>query len=198
MKNKITVKHITICAIMSAIAYVLMMLEFPIAFLIPSFIQFDFSELPALITSFALGPVYGAIVCFIKNLIHLPFTKTSGVGELANFLLGATFCLVTGFIYKYKKNLSGAILGCLIGSVAMALLSFPINIFITYPFYFNFMPKDAIIGMYSALLPFVKTLPTALLVFNVPFTLAKGLIDSLICFTIYKRISPILKINQGK
>ncbi len=192
--KKVNIRSITVCAIMSAISYILMIFEFPVSFLIPSFIQFDFSEIPALITSFSLGPVYGVIVCLVKNLLHLPFTKTSGVGELANFLLGAVFCFVAGLIYKNKKSRKTALIGCVFGSIAMAVISFPINLYITYPVYYKLLaPMPAVLSAYRALLPSVKTISQALLIFNMPFTLTKGIIDSLICFLVYKKLSPILK-----
>ena len=55
------------------------------------------------------------------------------------------------------------------------------------------MPMDAIIGMYSAIVPAADTLIKALLIFNVPFTFVKGLVCVLITFIIYKPLSPIIK-----
>ena len=52
MKNIKSFRTLTVTAIMSALGFVLMLLEFPLPMLIPSFIKFDFSELPAIITSF--------------------------------------------------------------------------------------------------------------------------------------------------
>ena len=75
----------------------------------------------------------------------------------------------------------------------MGIISFPSNLFVVYPAYNKFMPMDAIIGMYSEILPSVGKLWQALLIFNVPFTIVKGLISTLITVIIYKRISPILK-----
>ncbi len=72
--------------------------------LIPPFIKFDFSELPALLAAYAMGPVSGIAVCFIKNAINLLHTQTGGVGELSNFILGVCFVLPAGLIYKRKKN----------------------------------------------------------------------------------------------
>ena len=65
MKNK-KVRYAAVVGIMSAIAVVLQFLEFPIP-LVPSFIKFDFSDLPGLITAFALGPVAGVLVSLIKK-----------------------------------------------------------------------------------------------------------------------------------
>ena len=55
------------------------------------------------------------------------------------------------------------------------------------------MPMEAILGMYKALLPAADNLWKALIIFNFPFNLAKGILDAAVCFLVYKRISPILK-----
>ncbi|BFK86761.1 ECF transporter S component [Pseudoflavonifractor sp. DSM 107456] len=185
------VRALTVTAMLSAIAFVLMFLDFSVP-LIPSFVKMDISELPALLAAFALGPVYGTVVCLVKNLIHLMITSTAGAGELCNFLLGASFVIPAGLLYRRMKSRKGALIGVLIGSVIMALFSIPLNYYVTYPIYSNFMPIDAILGMYQAIRPSVNSLLECLIVFNAPFTLVKGLIDAALCFLIYKSLSPIL------
>lgn len=189
-KNRI--KEITVVSVMGALGFILMALEFPISFLIPSFVKFDFSELPALITSFALGPIQGVLVCLIKNLLHLALSSSAGVGELSNFILGAIFTSTAGVIYRFNKSRKGALLGCISGAAAMAVVSVASNYFIVYPFYTALMPEQAIVSAYRLLLPFSDTLLKCLLIFNMPFTFFKGLVDTAICFLIYKRISHIL------
>ena len=192
--KKQNIRNIAVTAIMGAIGFILMMLEFPISFLIPSFIKFDFSELPALVTAFALGPWWAVMVCFIKNALHLFVGTTAGVGELSNFVLGAVFVIPAGIIYKRNKTRHGAFVGAIVGAVLMATISVATNYFFVYPIYAKMLiPMEAIVGMYSTILPSVDNLFEALVVFNLPFNLAKGLIDAAICFVIYKKISPILK-----
>lgn len=190
--KKLNVRKLALTAVLGAVATVLMFISFSVP-IMPSFIKLDLSELPALIASFAFGPVSGMAVCFIKNLVNLPFTTTSGVGELCNFLLGAAFVLPAGLLYQMVKGRRGALVGSFIGAAAMALLSLPINYFVTYPFYAVFMPMEAILGMYKAINPAVENLFQALLWFNVPFTFVKGLLSVAITFAVYKKISPILK-----
>lgn len=193
-ENKISAKSTATVGVLGAVAAILMYLEFPLAFLIPSFVKFDFSDLPALLASFALGPIAGIAVCFIKCLIHVAVSSSAGVGELANFILGCCFVLPAGIIYKRIKTKKSAFIGSLVGSVVMAAASLPVNYFITYPFYMRAysLTEETIVSMYRALIPSVKGLPQALLIFNVPFTLAKGLIVSTIVFFTYKRLSPVL------
>ena len=181
----------TITAMLSAVAVVLMFIDFSVPFM-PSFIKLDASELPALLASFSLGPIYGVVVCLIKNLVNISRSTTSGVGELCNFLLGACFVFPAGLIYQKMNNRKGALIGSIVGAVFMAVLSLPVNYYITYPIYSLFMPIEAIVKMYQVLFSGVHNLFDCLLVFNVPFTLLKGFIDVAITFLIYKKLSPIL------
>ena len=89
--RKLRIRFITVTGILGAVSTVLMMLSFSVPFM-PSFIKLDFSELPALIAAYSMGPLSGITVCFIKNLINVTMTTTGGVGELSNFILGV--CLV--------------------------------------------------------------------------------------------------------
>ena len=187
------VRVLTGTAMLGAVAAVLMYLEFPIP-IMPAFVKLDVSELPALIASFAYGPVSGILVCLIKNLIKLPSTSTAAVGELFNFVMGALFVGVAGLIYKRNKTRKGAIVGALLGALVMAVVSVPYNYFIVYPAYvvMYHLPLDAIIGMYQAINPDVNGLLACLLVFNLPFTFVKGALDAALCFLVYKPLSPIL------
>ena len=194
--KKDTTHKLTVAAMLSAVAFILMFIEFPIPMLIPAFIKMDFSDLPALMGAFALGPVYGVVISFMKNLLHIVIkgTSTACVGELSNFILGAIFSAVAGYLYKHHKSRKTAIIGAVAGAVAMGVLSVPSNYFVVYPAYVQFyhMPLEAILGMYQAILPSADSLIKCLVIFNLPFTLVKGLLDAVLCMLIYKPLSPIL------
>ena len=194
--KKDTTHNLTVAAMLSAVAFILMFIEFPIPMLIPAFIKMDFSDLPALLGAFALGPGYGVIISFMKNLLHIVIkgTSTACVGELSNFILGAIFSAVAGYLYKHHKSRKTAIIGAVAGAVAMGVLSVPSNYFVVYPAYVQFyhMPLEAILGMYQAILPSADSLIKCLILFNLPFTLVKGLLDAVLCMLIYKPLSPIL------
>ena len=192
------VRYMTVTAMLSAVAFALMFFEFSIPFLVPSFIQMDLSELPALIGAFAMGPWYGVIICLIKNLIHLLITTTGGVGELSNFILGAAFVLPAGLIYQRKKTKKNAVIGSVLGAAFMALLSVASNYFIVYPVYTAFLPMDTILAMYQEILPSADTLLKCLVIFNTPFTFVKGMLSVIITLLIYKHISPIIKGVSNK
>ncbi len=192
--SRVNVRKMTVTAMLSAVAFILMFLDTAIP-IMPSFIKLDLSELPALMASFALGPVWGVVVCLIKNLLHLTMTTTSGIGELSNFILGACFVLPAGLIYQHKKSKKNAIIGAVVGAIVMAAVSFPSNLFVVYPFYYNFMPKDVIIEAYQVLAPFANldSIEKCLLLFNVPFTFVKGMLSALITIIIYQPLRPLLK-----
>ena len=46
--------------------------------------------------------------------------------------------------------------------------------------------------MYQLILPSVDSLLECLVIFNMPFTFCKGMLDVLIAFLIYKPLSPLL------
>ena len=69
MKNK-NADWIVKISMLSAVATVLMLLEFPLPFIAPSFYEIDFSEVPALIGAFAMGPLAGVVIEAIKILLN--------------------------------------------------------------------------------------------------------------------------------
>ena len=182
--DKEKIKRITVTAVLSAAGFCLMLLEFPIPFLIPSFVKMDLSELPALLATFCYGPYHGVLVCLIKNILHLPMTQSGGIGELCSFLLGCGFVLPAGLIYGKMKSKNGALLGCAVGTACMAALSYPLNLYAIYPIYSKVYPIESIMTAYQKLIPSMDTLEKCLLVFNVPFTILKGAITSALAFII--------------
>lgn len=194
MKTKRS-NFIAVTAMLSAISFILQFMEIPIP-LMPAFVKLDLSDLPALIGSFAMGPLSGVIICLIKNVIHITMSSSGGIGELANFIMSAAFVLPAGIIYKYRKTKKSAVIASLTGAVTMAVLSVPINYFIVYPVYIKLFfdgHVDICVSLYQAILPSVSSLIECLLVFNMPFTFFKAMVSVIITILIYKKISPILK-----
>ncbi len=181
------------CGMLTAVGVILQYIEISIP-IIPSFIKLDFSDLPELIGAFAYGPVAGVVICFLRNLIHMAVSQSGFIGELSNFILGSVFALAAGMIYKCNKTKKNALTAGIIGSAVMAAVSLPSNLFLIYPLYYDVLgfPEAAILQMYQALLPSVKSIAQALLIFNVPFTFAKALICVIVSMLIYKPLSPLL------
>lgn len=198
-KNRHRLITIAKIAILSALASVIMLLEFPLLFVAPGYYKFDFSELVVMVGGFSMGPVAAVIIELVKNLLNLLFngTVTGGVGELGNFIVGCSFTVTASLIYKFHKSKKGAIVSLLSGTLALALLGIVFNYFVLIPAY-----AAAFHAPIESLTVF-KDAPLSLFNFVIicvlPFNLIKGTVISILTFLIYKRISPILHFEfDGK
>lgn len=189
------VRMLTMTAVLSAIAFVLAFFEFPVP-LSPSFARMDLSDLPALIGAFAYGPVSGVLIELVKNALQLLTSSTGGIGELANFIMGSSFAVAAGLIYKHHKTKKTAILACLIASVIMGVVATVVNYFILLPVFEAFMPLDQLIASFGEFMPFIKTKLDVVLFNAFPFNLLKGIGISIVTMLLYKRLTPILKGRQ--
>lgn len=183
------VRMLTMTAVLSAIAFVLAFFEFPVP-LSPSFARMDLSDLPALIGAFAYGPVSGVLIELVKNALQLLTSSTGGIGELANFIMGSSFVVAAGLIYKHHKTKKTAILACLIASVIMGVVATVVNYFILLPVFEAFMPLDQLIASFSKFMPFIKTKLDVVLFNAFPFNLLKGIGISIVTMLLYKRLTP--------
>ena len=191
-------RYVIKIAILSAIAAVVMLFEFPLPFLAPSFYELDLSEAIIMMGSFAIGPVAGIIMELLKNLINILFngTTTAYVGEFANFVTGCAFILPAAFIYKYNKTIKGAIVGMVTGAISLAVVGGVLNYFILVPAFSSLygMPIEAIVGLATKINPLITNLKTMIVFAVAPFNLLKGVVCSVISLILYKRISKILHI----
>ncbi len=194
-KTKSSLLYVAKIGVLSAMATVLMLFEFPLP-IAPSFYELDFSEVAVLIGSFALGPLAGVLIEFIKILINLLIngTDTFFVGELANFLMGCAFVLPAALVYCRKKTLKRAIVGMAVGTLSLVLVGAFCNYFLMIPAYVHLAgyPMDAIIGMGAAVNPAIKDLLTLIIIAVIPFNLIKGVLCSLLTGLLYKRVSHLL------
>ena len=190
-KKLLNVRNVVLMGMFGAIGAVLMLFEFPLPFIAPSFYGLDLSEIPVLVGTFAMGPVAGAVTEMVKILIKLVLkpTSTGFVGEFANFCIGCALVLPAGIIYKLRKTKQGAIIGMVTGTVCMALVGAVLNALVMLPFYSNFMPLEAILQAGAAINPAIGSVWTFVFLAVAPFNLIKGALVSLITALIYKRIS---------
>lgn len=191
--KRMETKSIVKVGMLSAIAYIAMFLEFPIP-IFPAFLKLDISDIPALIGGFAISPLAGVLIQFIKNLIHfITKTSTGGVGELGNFIVGAAYVFAASYIYKKHHNKKGALIGCIVGTIAMTIAGGIFNLYVLLPFYSKIMPVEAIVAMGSAITNLIHDLPTLVLYGIVPFNIFKGIVVSVLTMGIYKKVSVLLK-----
>ncbi|NLB32314.1 MAG: ECF transporter S component [Tissierellia bacterium] len=200
MKNEMSLKRtstkvIAKVGVLAAVATLLMLLDFPLWFA-PSFYKLDFSEVPVLLGAFALGPAAGAMIELVKILLNfvLNGTDTGGIGEIGNLLIGLSFIVPAGCIYKKHKSFKSAILGMVVGTISLALVGAFFNYFLLLPVYSKIYgaPIQAFIDMAKALNPAITDLKTFIMYAVVPFNIFKGIVTSAMVMLIYKRLSPIL------
>ncbi len=180
---------------LAVISMILMFLDLSVWFA-PPFLKLDLADLPALIGAFAMGPMAGVVVQLVKNLLHLLVqgSSTGGVGEVSNFIVGSAFVYTAGLFYYKKKNFKTAIIGSIVGVLAMTLVASISNYYIVFPMYAKVygMPMEALINMGSVLNKNVVDLKTMIIFAIVPFNILKGSIVAIVTLAIYKRVSPIL------
>lgn len=190
--SKISTRVMVCTAMLAAVSFLLAFLEVPML-LSPSFARMDLSDLPALIGAFAFGPMAGVVIELIKNGLQVFSTQTAGIGELANFAMGASFVFTAGLIYKRNKTKKTALIACIIASLVMGVVAGLLNYFVLLPMYSAFMPIDQVIASFGEIIPFIQTKFEVILFSAIPANIIKGLIISLFAMLIYKGVSPILK-----
>ena len=193
-KSNLSVQYMTRIAILGALSAILFMIEVPVV----AFYKLDVSTLPALLGAFSMGPMAGLAILLIKDLFGLLHSGTMYVGELADFIMGAAYILPAALIYRYKKSRKTALVGMIVGSIAMIIVSVLVNWKIMIPFYMTAfgMPMESIIGMAQSAMPFVDTEWELLMYVTAPFNLLKGVVLSALTFLLYKRLSPLLHVRK--
>ena len=199
---RFTAKNLAVIGILSAISYLMyMVLKFPLPFVFPSFLDMQFSDLPALLGGFALGPVAGAAIIVVKCLLKMPFTGTACVGELADLIIGLLNVVPAAIFYQYHKSKKGAAVALLIGGACATVGSLLANRFLLIPFFVNEYGMGAVLGMVSALYPKINEsnfyayyLPLAVL----PFNLLRCLICGVLTYLTYKPLSSVLHWEEGR
>lgn len=200
-KNNVTgkmfsTKQTAFIGMLSAVSGVLMVLDFPVLAIAPSFYKFDFSDIPALIGSFAFGPLAGVMIEFVKILVKLLIKGTSTVfiGELAAFLGGVAIVLPASVIYLWKKNKKSAIVGCIAGTLSKTLLESLFNAWYLLPAFAKLfhMELDSIIAMGTAIHASIDDVYSFVFLTVAPFNLLKGTAVSLVTVLVYKRLRKFL------
>lgn len=172
---------------LSSIAFILMVLNFPLPGL-PPYLKVDFSDIPALIAVIMFGPVAGIIVEAIKNMLHF-FIQGSATGvpidQAANFVAGVLLILPFSIVFKKVHSLKGAIMGLLVGTLAMTIGMAFLNYFVLLPAY-----------AYLLNMPPMQSNEVRMLIMTgiLPFNLMKGIIVTTMFYLLYdKLIRPVEK-----
>ncbi len=192
-KALLTTRDLATVAILAAAASILFLWEIPLLAAVP-FYKLDFSNLPVLLATFAMGPLAGTLTLLIKSLVGLLHTSSQGVGELADFLIGLAMVWPAGLIYRRNKRLGTAVLGMAVGGVLATVVGVLSNVYILIPFYSAVygMQVESIVAMGQGVFPSIHTLWEFVLLITAPFNLVKWTAISVVGALVYKPLSPIL------
>lgn len=190
---KLDTKKMVLIAMLSALSYVLMLLHFPIKFM--GFLEFEFSDIPALVAGFAYGPIVAVLIELIKNLLKaLTNTTTAGIGEAANFIISSAFMFVACFSFKHLKGNAKAVISLVSGTIAMTVVGAFINYYVMLPLYATFMGgMDNVVNFAAKAIPVIDN-PAKMVVYGIsPFNIIKGIYVSVIGYGIYKIARKVLR-----
>ena len=188
-KKRMTTRKIVTIGMLSSISIVLTLVGR--ISIVPPVYDLDFSEVPVLIGTFAMGPVAGVIIEAIKAFVDfLMGSHTGGVGEFAQFVMGCALCVPAGIIYKRKKTKSTAVLALVISVAILIVVACLMNRYVMLPLFWgdNLQKNVQAMGF-----PGIDSVTKFILLVCAPFNLLKGGLNSLIVALIYKKISPIIK-----
>lgn len=171
-------KQLVRISMLSAIGILLFyFVAFPLP-LFPEFLTYDAGDIPALIATFAFGPLTGVLVQFLKAFIGLLIgaSKAGWVGATANFLAGGIMAFVTGLIYKIRPTRWMAVVSLLTGCVVTAIIMSLVNYYWLLPLWG--IPQNQILPLITAAV--------------LPFNFVKFALTSIVVFFIYKRVKNLI------
>ena len=199
--EKTKINKLVLMAMLSAVAAILMYVEFPLTFVAPSFYELDLSEVPVMIGSFMLGPCAGVIMEALKALLKLVLkgTSTAFVGDFANFILGCAFVIPASVVYHTKKTKKRAIIGLVTGGIVLIVSGVFLNALYLLPKYSQLygMPIEAFISMGAKINPAISNVFTFVILAVAPFNLIKSVIVSVITMFLYKYLSKLIKVHNN-
>ena len=204
--KKMTIKQMAVIGVFSALSIILYYFgkfNLPI---FPSWLDIQFSEIPALIISFMYGPVSGILIILVRFFCKLPGTSTVGVGEMADLLIGLTLIIVSGLIYKKHKNIKGAVNALIFGMLAATVVATISNWLLLIPAYKGIAgyPQAALTGGMDLIISGNKGVVTDdnfmvyyLFIGVIPFNLLRYSLVFTITFLLYKRLHMLINHIVG-
>lgn len=191
-------KKIVLISILSAVAFIIMLLQFPLP-ITPSFYKLDISDVIILIGGFILGPMSAVIMEAGKIILNILIhgSDTMFIGEIANFIMGCSLILPILLLYKKEAKMKNLLFASLIGIISLTIVGALTNYFVLLPLYANVyqMPLDAMVEMGQVLNANVKDLFSFVIFMTIPFNLIKGALVTIVTLALYKRIIPIVHIK---
>lgn len=183
--NSLRTKFIVRVAMLGALSFIIMLIEFP---LFAEFLKLDFSDIVAMIGGITMGPLAAVAIQFIKNLLKVVIiSRTAGIGELANLIVGVAYVLPATIVYHKVKTNKGLSIGLLCGAVTMVVIACLTNFFVLLPLYWSFLSQDAM--TVAARWAFIQGV-------ILPFNAVKAVLVSVLTFGIHMSLKSFYKYLQ--
>ena len=176
-RPKSNVKTLTSMAMLTAMAYVVMLLSKALP-QVSGFLQMDLKDTVICIGGFVFGPLAAAIISIVVAVVEMfTYSDTGIIGCIMNVLATVSFCCTASYVYKNIHTRKGAVIGLSCGVVALTVVMVLWNYLIT-PIYMK-IPREVVVSM----------LPTVFF----PFNLAKGGLNMAIILLLYKPVVTALR-----
>ncbi len=176
MKTSDKLRRLTAVAMFCALAYICMFV-FRIKV---SFLTFDAKDAVITIGAMFFGPLTALIMSAVVAVMELITVSDTGpYGCIMNFISSAAFSVTASLIYKYRRKLSGAIIGLFSAVLSVTACMMVANLLIT-PFYSGLSISE--VG---------AMIPTLLL----PFNLTKAFLNASLVLMLYKPVTRALRVS---
>ena len=176
-RSRMNLRTLSSLGMLTAVAYVVMYLS-KLLPQVAGFLQLDLKDTVICIGGFLFGPVASALISLVVALVEMfSVSDTGPIGMVMNVLATCSFCCTAAFVYKKQHTKKGAVLGLLLGVVALTVVMLLWNYLIT-PLYMG-VERDVVKGM---LVPII-----------LPFNLVKGGLNMALILVLYKPVVTALR-----
>ena len=186
MKNKIKtsakerILRMVMIALFCALAFAVM----PLFRINVVFLTFDIKDAIITVGGLLFGPLAAVIISAVTALLEFLTIGDTGVyGLLMDFVSSASFAVVAALIYRFRRDLLGAVIGLLAAVFSMTAIMLCMNLLIV-PLYTPGVTVATVAGM----------LPTLIL----PFNLTKAVLNAALVMILYKPVSIALRYARVK
>lgn len=167
------IKKLVAMSVFTALAYVIHFVHIPVGFL-----NLDFKDVVTAVCGMYFGPLAGVAIAVLVPVLEFVTVGTTGVyGLIMNVIGSVTFVGTASVIYRFKRTLSGAVVGLVSAVLSMTAVMMAANLLIT-PYYMGVSTSE-VAGL----------IPTLLL----PFNAVKAILNASLTMCVYKPLTAILR-----
>ncbi len=175
-KSLSATRRLVLCAVFAAMAYAVMV----VFHLKVQFLTFDLKDAVITVAGLLLGPLAAlSISVLVAVLEFITVSDTALYGLIMNMASSVTFSVVASMVYKYRKRLSGAVVGLVSAVVSVVAVMLLLNLLVT-PIY-----QTKVLGVPMSPADVAKIIVPLLL----PFNAVKAVTNASLVLVFYKPLS---------